>query len=354
VTGRCAWILTAVAACGGGGGDQPDARAVDAPPAIDSRLAACTGEHVERIDRENDPVLGGTPEPTGLELVGGATIAICGELAGGDLPDADFFALAIGGDDSLATRVELRAATADGPISLNFWRVRESGALVLTAAGRVRGGLAVLAPGALPPDTYAVSVSAGENSADPIPYAISILERASDCVPGGSPAWEESTDGGGARGNDTIAASFSPAAAFALTAASEDAPEPTAITVDPGQTAVVRGESAAIGSDGDAYRDRDAFEIATGRDANEIELRLSWPHADGAPDLDLFAFPAGEIGDELTGGFASLSDVGADEAITLAIEPSASYWIWVGAFADSEGNLPVEYDVTVCARELLP
>jgi hypothetical protein len=344
-----------IAACGGDAG-TPDAASFDAGAGVDSRIAACTADHAERLDRDNDPAAGGQLEATGLEIAaGGETRTICGELAAAATADADYYLIELTGEDAVPLRIELRAPGADGPLRVQLWNVRTTGGLGFAGEGRLRRGVASLVAGALPPGVYAVSVTATEPPASPIAYSLAVLERTDSCAPtSGDATWVEERDGTSGRRNDVIGVTFVPRAEFALTDSDADAPEPSGITLAAGASSSIRGESRDVASTGDAYLDRDTFELVTAAETNELEIRLSWPHEGGSPDLDLFLFAAEDPDDELTGGLGSLAEQTFDEIVTLTVDPGARYWLWIGAFDGAGAQPSAAYEVTLCGRTLAP
>ncbi len=343
-----------MAACGNSA-SAPDAAAIDASSGLDSAVAACAADHVERINRENDVAAGGEVEPTGLELpASDPTATICGELATAEPADVDYYLFGVIGDDSVPLRVELRAAGEDASVDVQLFRVLATGGIGLAGAGRLRGGVAVIATGPVAPGNYVLSVSARQQPAATLGYTLSILENDRRCAREPLMAADGETEEGDAasRANDTVEISFLPTARFALTAAA-DAPEMLGVLPE-GQRAQFSGASADLAPDGDDYRDRDTFELTTDATTGELEIRLSWTHDSAAPDLDLFVFSDGQPDDELSFGFGSLAGGTSDELVTLTVLPDTTYWIWVGAFAGAGGELPEPYELTICPRAVAP
>jgi len=248
-------------------------------------------------------------------------------------------------------RVELRATdAADADVVVSVWGVTGSGRVFLVATARLLGPVAVAVTPPLPPGTYAVSVASSVAVDAPLPYELAIAENTAVCdAATGAPDHDESGDGSDHLGNDAVQVSFTPIAEFARTARSGDDAETTGLTLSPGTTTLVAGESAARASAGDAYRDRDAYELTTAADTAELELRLTWAHAPDAPDLDMYLFRAGEAEPELSLGAGSF--VGQfDEVVTLRVDPAAAYWVWIGAFDQPDVGTEAAYELTICAR----
>lgn len=359
--GAAALLAMWPAACGGGGGDadQDAAPTADgAPPPDaweDAAVVDCSADYRESSEGKNDPFSpdeGGSAERTGLALAaGGPGFTVCGEIdpaqANDLVTDYDAYLFDVGGGDPVNLRIELRAPAApdDAPLGLDVYRVQD-GLPVPLATGPFRSGYALVAGVVVPPGSYWVSaVGWPPAPGAPVGYAISVEENPLRCPRADSiPDYAESNDGGG-RGNDTVAIRRPDPPE--LTSDTSDQPEPTGLTLEPDGVALVRGVSAAIGSSGDSYLDRDTYAIETGPSASELELRLSW--ADTAADLDLFLFAAGDPATEYSVGLGT-SPGASDELMTLNVDPGRRYWLWVGAYTGS-GDQPVPYDITLCPRE---
>ena len=354
ITALSAALAGLVGACGGGGPGTPDASTIDAPAPPDAGVVACAADYAESADPDNDVATGGTAEDTGLAVrTGGAPATLCGQidpvLAGDQTADGDFFAFEL--SDDLRARLELRSADGASAtdLEMTLWAIgSDNRTVAFLSTGAFRNEHGVIELGPVREGRYAVSVTAGLPApAAPVVYTVAVLEDPDDCSGSATITYAEAGDGAASRGNDAVAIEFSPIAAFTETAAS-DAPEPTAIVLAPAGVAELAGESADVASAGDAYRDRDAFEIATDAVTDELEIRLSWPQGTGT-DLDLFVFEAG-LGEELSSGLGSLTGASGQESVTVNVAPGATYWLWVGGF-DGVGSPPAQYVLRVCARQ---
>lgn len=351
-------------ACGGGGGGDPDAGAPaqDGAPVADASLGDaavvdCTGDHRESADAMNDPFSAnqGAPERTHLVLTGGGRgFTVCGQIdpthATQMVVDYDSFVFAVDGDEPVNIRIELTAAASAGSLGLDLFRV-EDGLPVPVATGRFRNGFALVAGVDLVPGSYWVSaVGWPPAPRAPIGYGITVAENRESCpAADGEPDFVE-TEAAGERTNDTVALDY-PDPPHQTDA--DDAPEATELVMVPAAPVHLRGTSGDGSSDGDSYLDRDAFEIATGPDVGELEIRVSWPEGD--VDLDVYLFAAGDPSDDYSVGLGTSIGGDDDELFTINVDPDRRYWLWVGAFdSTAQGGAndrPIEYDVTLCPRE---
>jgi len=354
-------------ACGGDDGGEPDAAsALDgAPPGDaflgDAAVVDCSGDHRESADSSNDPFSdgkNGSPERTNLSLgASGRGFTVCGQLdpaeATGQVTDYDSYVFEVDGPAQVNLRIELRATAEAGQIGLDLFRV-EDGLPVPVATGPFLNGYALVAGVVVAPGSYWVSAVGWPPATDgPIGYAISVAENLDSCPPAeGMPDYSEAADAD-SRGNDTVAIDY-PAPPRVTEA--DDQPEPTALVLTAGTVALVHGQSGAVESAGDSYLDRDAYEIETGPDTSELELRLAWE--DGDVDLDVYLFEAGDPGNDYSVGLGTSIGGSGDELLTVNVDPEQRYWLWVGAFdSTAQGggtDLPRDYDVTLCPRQHAP
>ncbi len=356
--------LAWVGACGGDdGGDQDAAPPRDGAAAGDAGLedaavVDCAGDHRESAENSNNPFPSGSgsAERTGLTLAaGGSGFTLCGEIDPGQateqVADYDSFAFTVDGRDSVIVRIEMAAAPASGALlALDLFRVDE-GPPVQLATGPFRNDYALIAGLVLTPGTYWVSAVAWlPGPDDAFGYSIAVTENALACPSSAEAPYQEMNDLAGSRGNDmvTIDETDPPPRLTELS----DAPEPTAILLEPGAVQHVRGTSDLVESDGDSYLDRDAYLIETGPSTSELELRLTW--ADSDVDLDMYLFEAGAPENDYSVKLGTSIGTKRDELMTLNVDPSRSYWLWVAAFDTANGGsagLPMIYDVTLCPRE---
>lgn len=366
---RCAAAALLLSACGGDDGDASDAgpgtdgaAPIDAVT-TDASIVDCAADHQERGDGQNDPITGdGAAEATELLLsASGEPFTVCGQIdpahSVGSIADGDAFAFELTGNNPSSIRIEMVApggADLDG-LALRLYEAGE-GPPVERAKGVFRNGYALVAGLSLEPGLYWLGVTAGLPLPDaPVGYTITVSRNEYTCAAdGGAPDFTEAGDGAG-RGNDMVTILY-PAPPAATASGADDA-EATGETLAAGEVVHLRGISAALASDGDSYLDRDTFLIATGADTTELEVRLTWPDPIGedAADLDLYLFAAGALDEEFSGRLGAVAGDQDDETFTINVDPSRSYWLWVGAFDDTDsgggGALPETYDVTLCARE---
>jgi len=325
-------LLVVLAACGSSG------------PKPDAAPANC--DFSEASDGTNDK----TAEDTGLSL-GTTTKTICGGVQGGHF------------DDGLKTvDIDTYRVTVDSSeLLVRFYggsgveSIGELSALVFDTAASptLLAGASIdqsLDHGAyftsLTPGTYDVVVVA-KNAADVagFDYKVRIsADPAERCdatlVPKAKVAY---TEAGETAGNDVVAVTLAASPQFQATTGTAEA---TNLTLDPLKKVWIQGSSDA-GDAPDDYMDRDTYEITTGKQTNELSVRLGWT-AQG-PDLDFLAFEEGmmkDVGDGLTS-----SPMGGEYA-TFAVKPSSKYWIWVGSHDGSTG-LPAMYDLSVCGTRFV-
>lgn len=353
------------AACGGDGGSDPDAGAPlqDGAPVVDASLGDaavvdCTGDHRESADATNNPFSEGegAPERTFLALAAGERgFTVCGQIDPAEATDAvvdyDSFVFDVEGQGPVNVRIELVAAAGAGALGLELFRV-EDGLPVAVATGPFRNGFALVAGVDLGPGSYWVSaVGWPPAPAAPIGYAITVAQNRESCAAAdGEPDFVETEGPGESRANDTVALEY-PDPPHPTDA--DDAPEPTELVLTPGTPAHLRGTSGDVESSGDSYLDRDTYEIATGAEVGELEIRVMWP--DGDVVLDVYLFAADDPGSDYSVRLGI--SVGGDDDVlfTINVDPDQRYWLWVGAYdSTAQGGAtdrPVDYDVTLCPRE---
>ena len=355
-----ALALACGGACGGDDGGEPDAgpgldaSLIDAS-SRDAAVVDCSGDHRESAEDTNDPFssANGSAERTGLALApGDPGFWVCGQIdpsqAAGKVADYDAYEFTVEGDDPINLRIELLASdTSKTPLRLDLYRV-DDGPAEEVASIPFRNGYALIAGLEAEPGRYWVSAAA----LPPVPdglvgYAILVSENALSCAPAGPPvAHLEAVDGDG-RGNDTVSIHLPDAPA--LTEDEMDTPEETGLVLEPDTVHLVRGDSAAVESAGDSYRDRDTYLFTTGPATSELEVRLAWP--DGLVDLDINLFAAGDPEITYSDDLGTESGPDRDALMTLNVDPGSAYWLWVGAY-DGGGKIEqaVTYDITLCPR----
>lgn len=149
--------------------------------------------------------------------------------------------------------------------------------------------------------------------------------------------YTEALDGAGSTGNDAVAVNFDYDPSMWMLSSQ---PEPTGIAMTGGMRYRVSGVSADIAAV-DSYFDRDTYLVTTDATTNQLSFRLDT--ATATADFNYYVFPAGDTFPLAQTALASSTFA------TLAVAPSSSYWVWVGAASDSTG-LPASYDVTLCSE----
>lgn len=352
----------AFAACGGGGDPAtPDAgtdgaAGADASNQPDANTGPC--DFNEAADATNNLFEeSGVPESSGQSFAPGSSFTVCGNIdpaqATTDVADADFFEFSVGTAGNV--RVELTGTGASALTNLAVGVYTEQGGSVGFGAFNVSHGVAAIE--GLAAGTYILGVFADLPAPSAaVPYTIRVIEDTSPCpADGNAPTYTESDESGAAhRGNDMVSIAYNRTPSGQLTASTTDVAEVSGITMAPGTTYHLRGNTAMVTSDGDEYLDRDTYAIASDASTNEVTIRLTWP--DGTSDMDVFLFADGDPADEF--GSGTIIGTTADELFTIAVAPGTNYWLWAGTYNDTGtgGNtdLPLTYDVTICARTFTP
>jgi len=348
---RRALPLLVLAACGDDG--SPDTP-IDAPAASDGMADAALPsgcDYVEQRDLTNDDVSSsaGTPEATGL--VFSTRTVVCGTFESthfdGDITvDVDGYTLTVAADADVLIRLHGTGITGPELVGLDVYTGATFNQLV--GGSSVTGTHGVTAV-RLAAGTYEV-VPFALNSiaiASSIAYRLEIVAdvpstRCPDLTTGG---YAEANDGAGNTGNDMIRlVSGTPPA---LTAATTDAPEPTAIAIAGGMSYRVTGSAADVAV-ADVYEDVDTFAIATAAGANELTVRLTWPGT--TTNLDYLLFEAGMTDPVIR---AIEVDNLAPEVRTFAVKAATSYWLLVGAKTGT-GGLPAAYSASLCGATFTP
>jgi len=321
--------------------DTGDDAAVDTPPPP----PGC--DYGELADLTNDfTVSNNASEATGLVL--DAPVTICGNVdsghfdSGAGVVDLDGYVVHVSA--RTAFRVEL-SGDAAALAGLEV-RVIDSG-LEVVDAGAYRGTHVAFGSTLIAGDyQLAVIASDAADIATPIPYKLRVIPDPAPCAAVTTAAtYTEANDGPQANRNDVVEVRFAPAQR-ALTAATNDSPEPTGIVTVAGTDVRISGTSADVDA-ADDFRDRDTYLIETGADTDELAVRVDWT---GAADLDVLVFP-----ENTTAEIASATSIqpAGPEATFFPVLPSTRYWVWVGSYDGSTG-LPVDYDITMCPSTYTP
>jgi hypothetical protein len=318
-----ALVLCLLVACGDNAvrPDGPAIDAIDAAPDAPTPPPGCDfGELADITNHTN-------PEPTGLTF--GGTLVVCGQVDGGHyVPmtrfiDGDVYGFTLAAPARV--KIEVTGLAAFERVEVAF--VNGFGDPIATS---VQSGNHAVAGAALPAGAAGIAVRVfGDELASPAAYVARITVDA-PCT-ATAPSYTESSGA-----NDVVEVRYTSEPRRALTA-DADAPEATGLA-----TGTIAGTIADVDAT-DEFRDRDTFEVTTGPAATELAVQLDWT---ANADLDLLVFRAGSTG-ELAGA-THVATTGGEFA-KLAVLPSTTYWIWVGAY-DTSPSLPASYTIALCGN----
>ena len=344
-----ATLVLSLPGCGDDAATPPDAGpALDAAPDAGSACA-----YTEQFDPTNDDIIGaGTPEPTGLTF--GASFTVCGAIdsthfdVGEAVVDVDGYTFTVAAEADVLVTVSGAGLDTLELVQLQIYGGAGLGTLI--ADGTFVGDHAVHAV-RLAAGTYELAVIASSAAAiaAPIPYQLRVaadapLARCAEVTAGG---YAEATDGATHDGNDVVLIDRSMSPTQALTASATDAPEATAITVEPALSYRITGTSGSVPQAG-SYFDKDTFAFTTGTSTNQVAIRVNWPGS--TVDLDYHLFAEGVLPYVHRAIAAATVE---DEFRTLPVEPGTTYWLWIGADRSSAG-LPVAYTASLCGATFTP
>ena len=351
----------AAGACGGSADDAspesdagPSANIADAAASRDGSVVQCQADHQESLEERNDRIINeaNQVEPTGLVLARQDGFSICGQLdpaqASGDFADVDVYEFAVSGEQPARIVLTLDESADLGDVQLLL--LGADGPTTISEAMRI--GDTGLTHRVIPAGTYWVAVLAKAPIGNvTIPYQIHVRPESINCDDEATAAdYIESLDGQDHRGNDTLEIDYERSSSFSETSYGKDAPEPTNIVLAAGEQASIRGSVADVAALDD-FRDRDAFLVRTGPETRELSIRGAWQH-NSSVDLDIHVFRAGVPGLDLSFRGAATVGTGSDELATMGVEADSEYWIWVGAYDNSQPELPLDYNITLCASDL--
>lgn len=340
-------FLPLVVACGDDGpSTSVDAAVVDSSD-VDAPPTGC--DYVEQRDADNDdvPPATGTPEATNLTF--SSRTVICGTIDhthfDGDITvDGDGYTLAVASDTDVLVRLKAAGAEAIELVGVDIYTGASLNQLVGTLTFYGDHGVTSVR---LPAGTYEFLVFAlhAEAIAASVPYELAIETdtpalRCPELTSGG---YAEANDGSNNDGNDVV--QIPSGTAPSLTAATDDAPEPTGFTLS--QTDQRISGTAANISAPDQYEDKDTYAISTSPMANELTVRLGW--AGTATNLDFLLFEADNPAPVLR---AIGTATQGPEARTFSIKPSTAYWLLIGAKVG--GTVPMSYSASLCPARFTP
>jgi hypothetical protein len=158
-------------------------------------------------------------------------------------------------------------------------------------------------------------------------------------------AYTEAKDGAANTGNDVVIPSLALDEQLP-TADTADEAEAANLLPRTGQRVLISGSLASVDHGaGASYLDGDAY-LVTPFGADQFTLRVDWPGS--TANLDLWVFAADDF--RAIAHATGTSKTGP-ELMTIAVNRSTDYWVWVGAAKGSTG-LPQAYDVTICGEAL--
>ena len=346
-------LASSLAACGDDRPAAPDA-GLDAAAPIDAPPTPGVCDFAELRDLTNDDIVGaGTPELTNATLATGLTV--CGAIDPGHFNVAEAVVDVDGYTFAVATETDLLVTLSGAgleALELVQLQLYGGGGLNMIAANtRLVGDHAVFSLH-VQPGSYelAVIASSAMELTSPIAYQmrIGVDAPATRCAALTTGGYTEATDGASNDGNDVVGIDRSMNPTNTLTASTTDAPEPTGVVVAPATSYRLVGTSANVARVG-SYFDRDTFAFTTGPTTNQVTIRLNWPGT--TIDLDYHVYDEGRV----PYIYRSISPSTMEaELQTLAVAPSTTYWLWVGADYVMSTGLPVTYAATVCGATFAP
>jgi hypothetical protein len=315
-------------------------------------LAAC-GDNGDPCDyhEADDTGNASSAEPTSI-TVGERARSVCGAIDGGHYDpvrhavDSDAFRVTVAGSGELLVELSGDELGVLDEVSVRLFdtapepTLLAEGALAPAFADRA-AFVAHVSPGDV---DVVVEARAGGDLQGTLDYRVRLANDPSLACPAqqGNPRYVEARDGSDDTGNDVALVDFAQSPSF--TPDPSSAPEPTDFPITAGYAYRISGV-AGPGGRGDAYLDRDTYAIATDDTTNELAIRLDWP--DNTVDLDYILFQPDTLAPIAVAARASTSD---HEFAVVAVQPSTTYWLWVGRYAKPQGGPAADYDVTVCGR----
>jgi hypothetical protein len=316
-----------------------------------SAIQPLSCDYTEQDDTTND-FYEDSPgvEATGLTFAGSQQV-ICGTVnnghydAGYGTVDVDNYGFTVLQSANALITLRATAANMNMISSVGFFAVRldDNGDVVQTIGGYFSGDHGAMS-GVLINGNWQIDVEAYDNQDAPISVdyqlAISPDYPAQRCASlFTNPVYVEAHDGADSTGNDVLSytdGDYDPAMIGNASAA-----EPTGMSMTGGTRYLVTGVSADVVGDGDSYLDRDTYLVTTDATTNQLSFRIA--ASSGNAVLDYFVFPVGSTYPLTETSYATQT------MATLAVQPSSSYWVWVGAESGAT-SLPSDYGVTLCAE----
>jgi hypothetical protein len=310
-----------------------------------------TCDYIEQQDTtndfyEDDPGI----EETGMTFSGTQKV-ICGVVNNGHFDgyyqhvDVDNYGFTVSQDANVfitlrATAADMNAISTVGFFAYNADTYQTIGGYFVGDHG---AATAMLTAG-----DWQIDIEASDNqdAASTVDYQLVISpdDPASRCATlGENPSYVEAHDGIDSTGNDMLSDNSGDQHPTMLGSAST--PESTGMSMSGGTRYLIQGVSADVASMyGDSYFDRDTYLVTTDATTNQLSFRIN--QTSGSAVLDYYVLSPNSSF-QLTE-----TAYGTQTMATLAVQPSSSYWVWVGAESDSQtpAVLPVDYGITLCAE----
>lgn len=345
-----ALCLILLAACGDDGPSQSgDASVADTAQNIDAVASNCS--YVEQSDGTNDDVGTGSPEATNLTFSTSKDTVLCGTLDSTHFDDpfvdVDSYLVTFATDVDVLVRMKGPGTEAIEYAGVDVLEGSASGTRIGSATFYGDHGVDSVH---VPAGTYDIQVFALHTEAitTSVAYTIAIIAdtpalRCPELTTGG---YVEANDGGSNNGNDVL--TIPTYAGIALTSSDSDNPEPTNLTLSPGNGDQRISGMAANITTTDLYEDKDTYAFVTSSMTNELTVRLAWPGT--TTNLDYLLFEQGQT-DYAQVAIASAQQ--GPEAKTFSIKPSTNYWLLIGSKASTP--MPAAaYNVSLCPTHFTP
>lgn len=313
-----------------------------------SALFVCTplaSSYTEQNDATNDVSAGGTAEATALVAGPAASVTIGGCIdsrrATSTAADADVYSLRIEGS---AQWLVSRFSRELGAVAGGNFSVQITGTSGTVTLGGIFGTSATSAAVQLPPGDYTVSaigLPGPGNGA--YPYQLELWTTVCDDTII-TTTYAETEDGPSSRGNDVLAVDLGSGSDPFVETSAFDAAEPIpGVPIAFGQTIQITGTSADVASTGDAYLDRDSFNVLPSSGTGQLLATVTWATGD---DLDALFMDANQT--PLSMNFEPTS---ATTSLAVPATAGEVRTLWIGS---AIGSSTTEYTVTICAIDDSP
>jgi hypothetical protein len=312
-----------------------------------SALQPLACDYTEQDDLTND-YLDSNPgyEDSGLTYSTSQKV-ICGTVNNGHYDsgygtvDVDTYQYTVSQKANVLVTLRATAANMNMISTVGFYAVNVSSGNYETIGGYFDGDHGA-ASGEFTAGTWQIDVEAYANQDSPVAVDYQLvmspdtpLQRCASLFE--NPVYVEAHDGSDSTGNDVLSST----SGYPAMLGNASAPETTGMSMTGGTRYLVTGVSADVAGDGDDYLDRDTYLVTTDSTTNQLSFRIAATSGDAV--LDYYVFPVGS-------SYPLTETAYATQAMTtLAVAPSTSYWVWVGAEAGAT-SLPADYGITFCAE----